>query len=252
MEFLYKDTEVINSIYSQVFGGDLQGVSQLASTSEECNLDGGINVGFAKTSALTKDIVTEQLVKNIISKDEKIIDLFSELNIKEYTKSLNNCKSGRIVKLDADISFRNLDTFKNMLPLLKELGYIPDIFNDNDSDKVKDLFVDFISKSFPKGLEFELITICSHEKVNCSINENFLINDNNALIKSYTSKYLGKWTIIGIFDNILPKINECTSTNYNFKSSIDQVEQSIFEIINPNDSNKFVLKPIIIYRTLNY
>ena len=88
MEFLYRDTELISSLYSQVFGGDLQGVSQLAATSEECNIDAGVSLGLANAKTLTKDIVTEQLVKNIISKDEKIVELFSELDIKEYKKSL--------------------------------------------------------------------------------------------------------------------------------------------------------------------
>lgn len=251
MEFLYKDDNLINSLYSQVFGGDLETVSKMAGTTEDSTLDTGITFGIAKTKGVSKDSIIEQLTKNINPKDAKIIDLFEELNIKNYEKSLHRVSNGKIIKLDVDISFRNLDTFKDILPLFKELGYIPNIFSENDTDEVKSLFIDFISMNTPKGLEFELTTNL-HEKLNCSIDENFLMNDNNSLLKSYKSKYLGKWTVIGIFDNILAKTDQSSSSDINLTKSIDEVEKSLFEIFYTQESNKFVLKPIIIYRTLKY
>lgn len=251
MEFLYRDSELIGSLYSQVFGGDLQGVSQLAGTTEESNVDGGVNLGFANSKLLTKDIVNEQIIKNIISKDEKIIELFSELNVKECTKPLNNYSNGRILKIDGDIYFRNLDTFKNILPVLNNIGILPkNIFSENDSDETIEMLVDFISKSLPGGLEFELIT-SKFEKLNCFINEKFLINDINNISKSYTSKYLGKWTVIGIFDNVKPNINNCASKSNSIRKGIDETEEAIFSMVYDEDTS-FVLKPIIIYRVLNY
>lgn len=251
MEFLYRDSELIGSLYSQVFGGDLQGVSQLAGTSEESHVDGGVNLGFANSKLLTKDVINEQIVKNIISKDEKIIDLFSELDIKECKKPLNNYSNGKILKIEGDIYFRNLDTFKNILPLINNLGFIPkNIFSDRDSDETIEMLVDFISNSLPGGLEFELVT-SRFEKLNCFIDEKFLINNINNIAKSYTSKYLGKWIVIGIFDNVKPNINHCSSTSGSIRKGIDETEEALFSIVY-DDETSFVLKPIIIYRLLNY
>lgn len=252
MEFLYKDTELISSLYSQLFGGDLESVSRLAATSEECNIDAGVNLYVAKANSLTKDIATEELVKNIISKDDKVIELFSELNLKECTKALNNYKSGKIIKLEGNLYFRNLDTLKNVLPLLNKLGYIPSIFTEDDTPEIKDLFVDFISKSLPHGLEFEVVTNSS-EKAICCVNENYLINDINHISKNYTNKYIGKWTIIGILDNISPITNNYKyNSSEEFRKGLDEVEESVLSIIYPKESSKYVIKPIIIYRNLNY
>lgn len=251
MEFLYRDSELIGSLYSQVFGGDLQAVSQLAGTTEECNVDGGVNIGIANSKLLTKDIINEQIIKNIISKDEKIIELFSELNIKECKKALNNYSNGRILKIDGDVYFRNLDTLKNIFPLLQEIGALPkNIFTEEDSEKTREILVDFVSKTLPGGLEFELVTN-KFEKLNCFINEKFLINDVNNISKSYTSKYLGKWTVIGIFDNIKPNENQCSSKENSVRRGIDETEEALYSMIY-NDETSFVLKPIIIYRILNY
>lgn len=252
MEFLYKDTELISSIYSQVFGGDLQGVSQVSATAEECNIDTGVNIGVAKGSSLTKDTVTEQLIKNIVSKDEKIIELFSELNIKECSKSLNNYKNGKIIKLSGNLYFRNLDIIKSILPLMNKLGLVPNVFTDNDSNEVKESLIDIVSSILPDGLEFE-ITTDRHEKVICSINEKKLVNNINYISKNYKSKFIGNWTIIGILDNITPLNNNYTyNKNEDFRKAIDQLENSMLEFLYPNDSNHYVIKPIIIYRTLNY
>lgn len=253
MEFLYKDTELISSLYSQVFGGDLLSVSQFAATTEESTLDGGLNIGIAKTKGATKDIVSEQLTKNISSKDEKIIELFSELDIKDCTKSLNNYSNGRIIKLEAGLYFRNLDTFKNIMPLVNQLGFIPtDIFSENDDPEITNQLVNIFMNALPHGLEFELITK-QFEKVTCGINEKYLLNDINHISKNYTSKYIGKWTIIGIFDNIISNANNYAHTKDNdFKKGIDDIEESILSSLYSEDNNKFLIKPIIIYRTLTY
>jgi hypothetical protein len=251
IEFLYKDNEFISSLYSQLFGGDLQGISQIAATAEECNVDAGVNIGIANSKALTKDIVTEQLIKNIISKDEKIIELFSELDIKEYTKSLNNCKSGKIIKLSGNLHFRNLNIIKNILPLVNKLGFIPNIFTDNDSDEIKESLVNTVSSALPDGLEFEIITDM-HEKVICSINEENLVSNINYISKNYKSKFIGKWTIVGILDNTISSIDYTHQKDNDLREFIDQIESCAFEMIYPKNSSQFVIKPIVIYRTLNY
>ena len=104
----------------------------------------------------------------------------------------------------------------------------------------------------PQGLDFEIVT-CLFEKIVCCIDNKYLIKDINYISKNYTNKYMGKWTVIGIFDNVSFNSNAYKYTSgEEFKKGIDDVENSLLSLLYPCDSNKFVLKPIIIYRTLNY
>lgn len=253
MEFLYKDTETLESLYSQVFGGDLESITKTSGLEEAVTMEGDLSIGVAKAIAKSNDKTSEGMDKKIIPKDSKIIELFSELNLKLYDKSLNKLPNGKLVKLEADISFKNLNSLKNILPLMSELNFIP--FNEfglgEMNEKSKGLFIDFISNSLSKGLDFELKTN-RFETVACSIKDNYLSKDINEICKNYTSKYLGKWTIIGIFDNIRPIKYERPSTEMDIIESISDLENTLSDTLYPKNNNYFIIKPIVIYRVLSY
>lgn len=253
MEFLYKDTNTLESLYSQVFGGDLESITKTAGLEEAVSMEGDLNIGVAKTIAKSNDKTTEGMDKKIIPKDSKIIELFSELNLKLYDKALNNLPNGKLVKLETDISFKNLNSLKNILPLMSELGFIPfDELGLGEMNEVsKTLFLDFISNSLPGGLDFELKTR-RFETVTCSIKDNYLSKDISEISKNYTSKYLGKWTVIGIFDNIKPIKYESPDKELDLIESIEDLENTLSNTFYPKDNNYFILKPILIYRILSY
>lgn len=252
IEYLYKDTDFISSLYSQFFGGDLAGVQQISATSEESAVDGSLSIKVAKTSTAIKESFNEQLQKTIISKDDKIVDLFDALNIKDYIKSLNNCKNGRIIKIDGDIYFRNLDTFKSIIPLMPVLNLLPDDLIDDDIDEEGiQGFLNFFKGAIPSGLEFELLTK-QQERVLCNINENFLVNSSNNIAKNYSGKYLGNWTIIGIFDNTTQKKITTTNNSDLARNSIDEFEETMLSSFFGEIETRFIIKPIIIYRQLSY
>lgn len=254
-EFLYRDSEMLSSLYSQVFGGDLTGVSTHDTSTDETAVDGGINAVVANGKMSYKGIASEQLVKNILAKDEKIIELFDELDIKEYKNSLNNYSNGRIIKMNGDLYFRNLDTFKKTIPFMDKFGLMPkDLFGEDSEygQEHVDSFIDLMVKILPYGLEFEVITN-KYENVICSIEDKYLTSDFNHISKNYTSKYLGNWNIIGIFDNIKPKKDTFKYSSENeIKKGIDEIEDAMLSFLYPKDSNNFVIKPIIIYRILSY
>lgn len=253
MEFLYKDTDTLESLYSQVFGGDLESITKTSGLEEAATMEGGLNIGVAKTGANSTDKVIEGMDKKIVPKDSKIIELFSELNLKPYDKSLNNLNNGKLVKLEANISFKNLNSLKNILPLMSELGFIP--FNElglGEMNEVsKKLFLDFISNSLPGGLDFELKT-SRFETVTCSIKDNYLSKNINEISKNYTSKYLGRWTVIGIFDNIKPITYENSDKEQDLIESLEDLENTLSSALYPKSNNYFVLKPVVIYRILSY
>lgn len=253
MEFLYKDIDILDSLYSQVFGGDLESVTKNSILEEATTMEGGLSFGVAKTGGNSIDRIIEGMDKKIVPKDSKIIELFSELDLKSYNKSLNNLSNGKIVKLDANISFKNLNSLKNILPLMSELGFVP--FNElglgEMTEASKTLFLDFMSNSLPSGLDFELKTE-RFETVTCSIKDNYLFKDINEISKNYTSKYLGKWTVIGIFDNIKPIAYKGPKEEENIIKSIEVLEDALSSSFYPKDNNYFILKPIVIYRILSY
>ncbi len=252
IEFLYKDTEFVSSLYSQFFGGDLTGVQQVSATSEESTIDAGVDIKLAKSSAITKDSINEQLLKNIISKDDKIIDLFNELNIKEYVKSLNNCRNARIIKLEGDIYFRNLDSFKSIIPLMPSLNLLPDEFKEDEiGEEGTQSFLHFFEGAIPSGLEFELLTK-QQERVLCNINETCLVSSSNNIAKNYSGKYLGNWTIIGVFDNTTQKKINLQNNDDLARSSIDEFEETMLSSLFGENQTRFIIKPIIIYRQLTY
>lgn len=253
MEFLYKDTDTLESLYSQIFGGDLESITKTSGLEEAATMEGNLNVGIAKTAANSTDKIIEGMDKKIVPKDSKIIELFSELDLKLYDRSLNNLSNGKLVKLDAKISFKNLNSLKNVLPLMSELGFIPyDKFGLGDMNKVsKELFIDFISNSLPNGLDFELKT-SKFETVTCSIKDQYLSKDINEITKNYTSKYLGNWTVIGIFDNVKPIKYTGHNNEQSPIDSIEDLEKTLYNSLYPRDNTYFVLKPIVIYRVLSY
>lgn len=253
MEFLYKDTDILDSLYSQVFGGDLESITKTSGLEEAATLEGGLNIGVAKTGANSTDKVIEGMDKKIVPKDSKVIELFSELDLKLYNKSLNNLPNGKLVKLEASISFKNLNSLKNILPLISELNFIPfgELGLGEMNETSKKLFIDFISNSLPGGLDFELKT-SRFETVTCSIKDSHLSKNINEISKNYTSKYLGKWIVIGIFDNIKPITYQSPNTEQNITESIEDLENSLSSTFYPKDNNYFILKPIVIYRILSY
>lgn len=253
MEFLYKDTDTLESLYSQVFGGDLESITKTSGLEEAVTMEGDLNIGVAKTKANSTDKTIEGMDKKIVPKDSKIIQLFSELDLKLYDKSLNNLPNGKLVKLETNISFKNLNSLKNILPLMSELNVIPfDELGLGEMNEVsKKLFLDFISNSLPGGLDFELKT-SRFETVTCSIKNNYLSKDIDEISKNYTSKYLGKWTVIGIFDSIKPIKYKSPDKDPDIIESIENVESTLSRSLYPKDNNFFILKPIVIYRILSY
>lgn len=251
MEFLYKDEILISSLYSQVFGGDLDEVSQNSSSINKTLRGKNGSIKVATLNKSSEKSSSDELSKKIKPRDAKILDLVSELNIKEYDKSLTRCKNGRLIRLEGDLFFRNFDRLKNMFPLLPKM----DIFNNiklpiSNNDEDFQLILNYISDFMPVGIELEILTK-QHEQMICNINKDFLMISLDNISKIYNGNYLGNWTIIGVFDNNDSKKMPALNTGA-IRKSIDDVENIAVKSFFNDEKTSFVLKPILIYRTISY
>lgn len=255
IQILYKDTELINSLYSQMFGGDLESITKTKKKAEESKSEVGGSLKVVNGNTSYTDNLEDELATTITPKDAKIIEIFNELRIKEPTKILSNYSSGRILKLEGNLFFRNLDTLKTTLSIMLKTGelepFLEETENNVNMTECNEEFNKFILNKISYGLEFEIET-SQEEYVQCSIKEKYLTDTINDLIKNYSSNYLGKWTIIGIFDNINPKQNNNNLDD--MRKVIDLFENSLMEMLFPKgpNSSSYIIKPIIIYRSLSY
>ncbi|MDU6199643.1 MAG: hypothetical protein E6611_12995 [Intestinibacter bartlettii] len=252
MQILYKDTNLINSLYSQMFGGDLESVTKTKKKSEESKAEVSGSVKLVGGNASHTDNIEDELSSTIIPKDDKIIDIFNQLNIKSPTKILSNYKSGRILKIEGNLFFRNLNTLKSTISIMLKTGELDNFFdgltpnNGECNQELNDLIFNMISY----GLEFEIETE-HNEYVQCCIKEEFLTDTINDLSKNYYNKFLGKWTIIGIFDNVTSKTNSNNKLD-ELRGAIDLMENTLMNMFFPKKENSYIIKPIIIYRTLTH
>lgn len=259
-EFLYRDNELIESLYSQIFGGDLCEVTKSNSFSSENDVAFSTGFKIMNTNHLSKDINLNQLSKNIVPKDAKILELLEKIDTKNSDDSnLRTLNNGSLVRFEGDLIFNNFDLFSDMLNLLNEAGQLPDVFKDiptknkkNNVKKNNELAIEIINKVIPSGIEFELVT---NEKKNiiCCIDENYLSNNIKTISKNYRYKCLGKWVVYGILD--LFEDDDSASENQgtiDFYKMVDDIGKELFKMTKQSNRTSLFLRPIVIYRQLHY
>lgn len=263
-EFLYRDNELISSLYSQLFGGDLDSVTSSKSSSEESSM--GYSLGsknVINSNGISKDANINQLSKNITPKDDKVLELLDNINVISNNIDFKKLRNGSLVRIEGNLSFNNFDLFKDMFYLLNDMGELPDLFSyarlkngsknggkNGGKNGVKHnnkCLIDLVDKMTPSGIEFELVTN-NNEHIVCCIDNNYLSNNINLISKNYRCKHLGAWIVYGIIDSFTDENSEVNDND--IFSVIDSVGKDMIKIIKPNFS--LFLRPIAIYRQLHY
>lgn len=140
-----------------------------------------------------------------------------------------------------------------MLPLDMFGVYSNNIKNATNKNKkeANKIVLNYLAKIMPSGLEFQ-INLEDKKPIICDIKEEHLNVNINNMSKNYKSKAFGKWTTIGILNSVPKQQIKSSGPINNLNKSIDQVEDIVLNFLNSEFENKFVIKPIIIYRTLTY
>lgn len=249
IDFLYKDTNLINSFYSQIFGGDLTGLTKSEVATDEVNslLEG--NVGVIKGNGSAKHSNTRNITQNINPYDSKVIELLEAFNLEKTT--LNSAVSGSIIAIDGKLTYRNFDIISQIIPFISKNNLVPDFdkpLDPNARGKSKQntmgSMIQDIMKLLPYGLEFGLDSL-SNETATCILKQECLTISPDDLFRSYGNSIPNSWTVIGILD--LTEIREITNPT-EFKSIIDMSSAAFSAIALTQNTN--VIRPIAIYRKL--
>lgn len=248
IDFLYKDETLITSFYSQLFSGNLEGITKSEIAADEVNkgMDAGVKPIF-KGEIKTKECNSKSLTKNISPEDYRIIELLSSLNIE--VKGLSSNNSGSLTAVKGSMTFRNFEVINTLMPFVANSGLIPELkqyINPNAKNKKITManLVDNLLKMMPCGLEFELVTK-EDESAIIILKEEGLTIAANDLVRAYGREMPGEWTVVGILDK---NIRKCSKSKNSFRVSIDGATDIMNEMI--NQGNEFVLKPLVIYRKL--
>ena len=233
IDFLYKDTNLINSFYSQIFGGDLMNLSK----SEVCTDESGNSIegngGFIKGDASSKHSNSENLTINL------------------NKTSLAEAKTGSIIAIDGKLIYRNFDIIAQAIPFISKSNLV-DEFNaplsPNARGKNKKMtlgsMVQDMMKLIPYGLEFGVDTD-TKETATCILKQEHLTISPDDLFRAYGNNIPNLWTIIGILD--VTEFSKSSSKSQ-FKKMIDSTSSVFSAMVLEENSN--VIRPIAIYRKL--
>jgi hypothetical protein len=222
IDFLYRDNEIINSLYAQVFSGNIVSLQKVQTTNDETATTMGTDTKLFQASQQNKSSSINSINENIEPHDAKIIELFDNLSIPLYTASLDECTDGQLIMVKSQIKIRNMEIIQKALPLLKTLDLdgqfnssIPIMPNNSKNKKQKVNFHDIVKQSLsllPSGLEMELETV-HNEKILAFIKEEYLSYRSYDILRIWGTNIPGQWSIVGIINKNIKNNND--SINYN-------------------------------------
>lgn len=249
IDFLYKDTTLINSFYSQIFGGDLTNIIKSEISADETNslIEG--SVGFAKGNASSKHSDNQSITQNINPYDSKVIELLESFNLEKTT--LSEVISGSIIAIEGKLTYRNFDIVTQVIPFIAKNNLVPEFkqpLDPNARGKSKNntlgaMIQDMITL-LPYGLEFGVETDIN-EHATCILKRECLTISPDDLFRSYGNSIPNTWTIIGILD--VTEVRDVNTSN-NFSLMIDSSSGVFSSMVLDKDTN--VIRPIAIYRKL--
>jgi hypothetical protein len=251
IDFLYKDTNLINSFYSQIFGGDLTAVSRSEISADEISNNMGGSIKLVSGSASSKHSDSQNITKNINPYDYKVLELLEQFNLSIH--SLSEAHSGSIIATSGTLIYRNYNIIDQIFPFIEKNKLIPE-FNTPINPKARGKnrnntlgkVIQDIIKMIPYGLEFSVETT-TNETATCIINKEHLTISPDDLFRSYGNVIPSVWTIIGILD--ITKLNTTDNTQQDFKNIIDGTNSAFASMVLKDNTN--VIRPIAIYRKLS-
>ncbi|SHJ91977.1 DUF6414 family protein [Tepidibacter formicigenes] len=255
IDFIYRDNNLIDSFYSQIFSGNLSAITKTETISDEIatGIDGSIKV--LKGNVATKENSSQTLTSNIDPHDFKLLNLISELNIEIINDRLMNCPEKKLVAIKGNLIFRDYAMLNKLIPFITESGMIPGFDSPvipNSRGKNKKFTIGKLMEKMisfiPNNIEFELITD-TDESATIIIKEEFLTLSPNEILISYGKTLPSEWTVVGLLD---ANCSNTIKSKCEFKNNIDDLSKVYFEMLNEDKTNKFVIRPIAIYRHISY
>lgn len=248
VDFLYIDTERVDSYISQIKNGTLRSISKTNSTLQGSSNNAGISVDV---KVLKGNVGNTEQVDNTISSTEnydpfhkQVIDLINSLDYDEINPNMN-CEA-QLGFITGSLVIRNLSIFTNIVPVVFKhknvFGAIDKAAKDN-LNAMSDLI-----KAAPSTIDLT-VTTKTGDKVSGTIIEEYLKIPMGSILKNYGTSLPGNWAVIGIFDTTTPSV---ISDAPEYQATVEGMVDTYSETLNNFfATSKTKVIPLVIFRIIN-
>lgn len=249
-DFLYKDLARLNSLFAQLFRGNVTGVSK-AFTNDSKNkrgLKGSVHVVGGEVSS--EERITESLTEQIDPHDYRIVELMDLLNLPVYHGSIPDLSNGQIVLVKGRLTIRNFSTIKSAFGVIPYVAAAAAPKKDKKSLKEEEKALEHLLKLIPFGMEIELSTPSG--SFIGTIQEEYLAQSPNDLLRIYGTTMPGEWYVLGIADpaaDAPPALSGGVGQN-DLRKVMDELAAVITTAFT-SPGPKCAISPVFIYRELN-
>lgn len=244
VDFIYKDSELITSLYAQIFAGNLTTINKNSSDTDErsTNMSGGMKIAGFK--AESKEVATQSIQELIDPHDYKIGQILEQLGLEVYDE-ISDLRQDQLVIIRGQVIIRDIE-------MIKTLCNSDDILRMMAGDNQESIGLVQMIKAFssflPSGIEFELLTK-DNKNITGSLKEQYLTTSKDDLTRLYGGRYPSQYYVLGIVDKL--DGNSSVKAQSQFKQGIDEMVQGIFNMYNDNSTDqRLIIKPIVVYREL--
>ena len=230
--FIYKDMNLIDSLYSQIFGGNTEQISQAMSTSKKSSGGATGNAAIVKCEVSSSSEESKENSQVINPHDFKVLQLLDELNLKESKHS--ELQQSKIIMFNGKIRSMNID---KLLPLVSTT--IPSNARKGfTANQIKEMII-----MFAPGTIF-LLNSKENQSYIMPVNDSYLALSVNDINRIYGEILPGEYTVIGVYqkNNLIGNslMSEMSGVTYAI----------IKEMLKVNISNEHVIVPILVYQNI--
>lgn len=251
VDFLYRDSSRIDSLFSQLFQGSLKEVAATsACANKQTNGVEGSIPGVVKGGFSGEETITETIAKKIDPYDQNILDLLSNFDLMtENSQALRNDDIGKVALLNGQIKIRDYKSLKNSMPVVFQVAPMLGYFGQTkkEFEKLSKLIQGMID-IIPLGLELEFTT-SQQEVLIGNLKTDCFSDSPQDLMRIYGNNMPGEWKILGVVDAL--NTNNQGDNGASVRASLDGFANMIKGIYS-TDNIKFSISPIVIFRELNY
>ncbi len=249
LDFLYIDTDRVNSIISQVNCGLLKEVNITISGSSGASKTHEQSIQYiigGKTGSSDRQDSTHSSQRSSIPYHHSIIQLLQTLRI-PISCELQKSEKGRLVVLQGNLSIYSSDAFNVLMSSLSSEKDSAKLFKQNPQTfKQIKMMINTWLKSLNGAVSLKLI--CKNGTVTTVIKEQYLQIRSSDLNLMYGKTLPGEWCIFGILDynNNTSEISPNISTIEEAIEALNLVMKSVSH----DQFKEYSIIPILIFRSV--
>ncbi len=202
VQYFYKNTVLIDSLYSQLFQGDLSEVTR--SSSEHEGKTNKYNVQLPQLAGYSREHSKEELlgiIQSVDPHDFKINNLLSELSPAPFTP---HTTEGRVVSVEGKLIMFIKEIAQRNIPQLEDLTVLNVLYNvelDEDDEILKEVGMEKFLKTclelMPSGVSMALSS--GNKEFACLTEDKFFVVDPEKLASTFGGELSGIFTVTGIY-----------------------------------------------------